>query len=76
MRSRLDLKLSPYVFVAPFFLLFAVFGAFPLIAIVVLHRGPADISLLAAAGPAVGALAAIPFGPWVEFSRKRRMMAP
>ena len=31
MRSRLDLKLSPYVFVAPFFLLFAVFGAFPLI---------------------------------------------
>src|SRR5690348_1289653 len=31
MRSRLDLKLSPYVFVAPFFLLFAMFGAFPLI---------------------------------------------
>jgi len=31
MRSRLDLKLSPYVFVAPFFLLFAVFGVFPLL---------------------------------------------
>jgi cellobiose transport system permease protein len=28
---RLDVKLSPYVYVLPFFLLFAVFGAFPLI---------------------------------------------
>ncbi len=29
--GRLDLRLSPYLFVAPFFLLFAVFGAYPLI---------------------------------------------
>jgi cellobiose transport system permease protein len=29
--GRLDIKYSPYVFVAPFFLLFAVFGAYPLI---------------------------------------------
>jgi cellobiose transport system permease protein len=29
--GRLDLKLSPYLFVAPFFLLFAVFGAYPLV---------------------------------------------
>jgi cellobiose transport system permease protein len=28
--SRLDTKASPYLYVAPFFLLFAVFGAFPL----------------------------------------------
>jgi cellobiose transport system permease protein len=29
--GRLDLRLSPYLFVAPFFVLFAVFGAYPLI---------------------------------------------
>ncbi|WP_432836572.1 carbohydrate ABC transporter permease [Dactylosporangium sp. CA-092794] len=29
--GRLDLKVSPYLFVAPFFLLFAVFGAYPLV---------------------------------------------
>ncbi|WP_344612414.1 sugar ABC transporter permease [Dactylosporangium salmoneum] len=29
--GRLDLKFSPYLFVAPFFLLFAVFGAYPLV---------------------------------------------
>jgi cellobiose transport system permease protein len=28
---RLDVRLSPYVFVAPFFLLFATFGVFPLV---------------------------------------------
>nr|MDT0660315.1 sugar ABC transporter permease [Micromonospora sp. DSM 115978] len=28
--SRLDVKLSPYLFIAPFFVLFAVFGAYPL----------------------------------------------
>jgi cellobiose transport system permease protein len=28
--SRLDTKVSPYLYVAPFFVLFAVFGAFPL----------------------------------------------
>ncbi|WP_428983107.1 carbohydrate ABC transporter permease [Phytohabitans maris] len=29
--SRLDTKFSPYLYVAPFFLLFAVFGAYPLV---------------------------------------------
>ena len=30
-RSRWDLKFSPYAFVAPFFVLFAAFGLYPLI---------------------------------------------
>jgi len=50
------------------------FGAFPLIAILVLHAGPAEVSVLAAAGLAVGALVAVPLGPWVEFRRKRPVM--
>ena len=50
------------------------FGAFPLIAILVLHAGPAGVSVLAAAGLAVGAAAAVPLGPWVEFRRKRPVM--
>jgi MFS family permease len=50
------------------------FGAFPLIAILVLHAGPAEVSALAAAGLAVGAVVAVPFGPWVEFRRKRPVM--
>jgi MFS family permease len=50
------------------------FGAFPLIAILVLHAGPAEVSVLAAAGLAVGAVVAIPLGPWVEFRRKRPVM--
>jgi cellobiose transport system permease protein len=29
--SRWDVKLSPYLYISPFFLLFAVFGAFPLV---------------------------------------------
>jgi MFS family permease len=50
------------------------FDAFPLIAILVLHAGPAAVSLLAAAGLAVGAAVALPLGPWVEFRRKRPVM--
>lgn len=48
--------------------------AFPLIAILVLHAGPAQVSALAAAGLAVGAVVAVPLGPWVEFRRKRPVM--
>jgi hypothetical protein len=48
------------------------FGAFPLIAILVLHAGPAEVSVLAATGLAVGALVAVPLGPWVEFRRNGR----
>jgi MFS family permease len=50
------------------------FDAFPLIAILVLHTGPAAVSLLAATGTAVTALVAVPLGPWVEFRRKRPVM--
>jgi MFS family permease len=50
------------------------FGAFPLIAVLVLHASPAEVSALSAVGPAVGALIALPLGPWVEFRRKRRVM--
>lgn len=50
------------------------FGAFPLIAVLVLHSGPAQVSALSAVGPAVGALLALPLAPWVEFRRKRPVM--
>ncbi|WP_058041210.1 MFS transporter [Streptomyces roseifaciens] len=50
------------------------FGAFPLIAVLVLDSGPAQVAALAAAGRAVGAVVALPLGPWVEFRRKRPVM--
>ena len=50
------------------------FDAFPLIAILVLHAGPAAVSALAATGLAIGAVVAVPLGPWVEFRRKRAVM--
>ncbi|MFH9227804.1 MFS transporter [Streptomyces lydicus] len=50
------------------------FGAFPMIAVLVLHSGPTQVAALAAAGRAVGALVAVPLGPWVEFRRKRPVM--
>ncbi|MFH8572494.1 MFS transporter [Streptomyces sp. NPDC017993] len=48
--------------------------AFPLIALLVLDAGPTEVSVLAAAGLAVGAAVAVPLGPWVEFRRKRPVM--
>ncbi|MER6328767.1 MFS transporter [Streptomyces sp. NPDC001034] len=50
------------------------FDAFALIAVLVLHAGAAQVSLLASAGVAVGAVAAVPLGPWIEFRRKRPVM--
>lgn len=50
------------------------FGAFPLIAVLVLHASSTQVSALSAVGPAVGALIAVPLAPWVEFRRKRRVM--
>ncbi|MFD6289752.1 MFS transporter [Streptomyces sp. NPDC060205] len=50
------------------------FGAFPLIAVLVLRSGPAQVAALAAVGRAVGAVMAVPLGPWVEFRRKRPVM--
>lgn len=45
-----------------------------MLAILVLHTGPAAVSALAAVGPAVGALVAVPLGPWVDHRRKRPVM--
>jgi MFS family permease len=50
------------------------FGAFAVLAVVVLHAGPAELSVLSAAGLVVGAAVAVPLGPWVEFRRKRPVM--
>ncbi|SPF04194.1 MFS transporter [Streptomyces sp. MA5143a] len=50
------------------------FDALPLIAVLVLDVGPAEVSALAATGLAVGAAVAVPLGPWVEFRRKRPVM--
>jgi predicted MFS family arabinose efflux permease len=50
------------------------FDAFPLTAILALHAGPTEVSVLAAAGLAVGSAVAVPLGPWVEFRRKRPVM--
>jgi MFS family permease len=49
-------------------------GAFPLIAIRVLHASAAEVSALPAAGMAAGAVLAVPLGPWVENRRKRPVM--
>jgi MFS family permease len=40
----------------------------------VLHCGPTQVAALSAAGRAVGAVVAVPLGPWVEFHRKRPVM--
>ncbi|MFC7643359.1 MFS transporter [Streptosporangium lutulentum] len=50
------------------------FGAFPLIAVQVLHSSAFAVSLLEAAGLAVAAIIAFPLGPWVERQPKRPVM--
>lgn len=50
------------------------FGAFPLIAVQVLHAPAFAVSLLEAAGLAVAAIVALPLGPWVERRPKRPVM--
>ncbi|GAA1890157.1 MFS transporter [Actinomadura bangladeshensis] len=50
------------------------FGAFPLIAVQVLHAPAFAVSLLEAAGLAVAAIVALPLGPWVEHRAKRPVM--
>ncbi len=50
------------------------FGAFPLIAVHVLHSSAFAVSLLGAAGLAVAAVIAVPLGPWVEHRAKRPVM--
>jgi MFS family permease len=53
---------------------FIAFDAFPLIAILVLHASPAQVSMLAAMGLAVGAVVAVPIAPLLEQRRKRPAM--
>ncbi|CAM3178633.1 MFS transporter [Prescottella defluvii] len=50
------------------------FGAFPLIAVLVLDVGAVGVSALAAVGLLVGAVLALPLGPWVEARRKKPVM--
>jgi MFS family permease len=50
------------------------FDAFSLVAVLALHAGSTEVSVLAAAGLAVGAVVAVPLGPWMEFRRKRPVM--
>ncbi|RVW07235.1 MFS transporter [Prescottella agglutinans] len=50
------------------------FGAFPLIAVQVLHSSAFAVSLLEAAGLTVAAIVAVPLGPWVEHRAKRPVM--
>lgn len=50
------------------------FNAFSLILIRILHAGAAQVAALSASGAAVGALIALPLGPWVEHRRKRPVM--
>lgn len=50
------------------------FGAFSVVAIEVLHAGSAEVAALSSAGLAIGAVVAIPLGPWMEFRAKRPVM--
>lgn len=50
------------------------FGAFPLIAVRVLHSSAFAVSALDAAGLAVAAIVAFPLGPWIERRAKRPVM--
>ncbi|GAA4386139.1 MFS transporter [Tsukamurella soli] len=50
------------------------FGAFSVVAIVALHAGAAQVAALSSAGLMIGALLAVPLGPWVEFRAKRPVM--
>ncbi len=50
------------------------FGAFSVVAITVLNAGSAEVAALSASGLAIGALLAIPLGPWMEFRAKRPVM--
>jgi len=50
------------------------FGAFAYIAIRVLGASTSQVSVLSAAGLAVGAIVAVPLGPWVEYRPKRPVM--
>jgi MFS family permease len=50
------------------------FGAFSVVAITVLNANSAEVAALSSAGLAIGALLAIPLGPWMEYRAKRPVM--
>jgi MFS family permease len=50
------------------------FGAFSVVAITVLNASPAEVAALSSSGLAIGALLAVPLGPWMEFRAKRPVM--
>ncbi|QWF81617.1 MFS transporter [Amycolatopsis sp. CA-230715] len=50
------------------------FGAFSVVAIEALHASSAEVAALSASGLALGALLAVPLGPWMEFRAKRPVM--
>ncbi|MDF0532303.1 MFS transporter [Tsukamurella sp. 8F] len=50
------------------------FGAFSIVAVLALDAGTAEVAALSSAGLALGAVVAIPLGPWVEFHAKRSVM--
>ena len=50
------------------------FGAFSVVAITVLNAGSAEVAALSASGLVLGALLAVPLGPWMEFRAKRPVM--
>ncbi|MEV6334326.1 MFS transporter [Nocardia vinacea] len=50
------------------------FGAFSVVAITILNASSAEVAALSASGLAIGALLAVPLGPWMEFRAKRPVM--
>jgi MFS family permease len=50
------------------------FGAFSVVAVAVLHAGSAEVAALSSAGLAIGAVLAVPLGPWMEYRAKRPVM--
>ncbi|NKQ55358.1 MFS transporter [Amycolatopsis sp. K13G38] len=50
------------------------FGALSIVAIEVCGAGSAEVAALSSAGLAMGALLAVPLGPWMEFRAKRPVM--
>ncbi|WP_433681566.1 MFS transporter [Nocardia sp. CA-119907] len=50
------------------------FGAFSVVAITVLNASSAEVAVLSSSGLVLGALLAVPLGPWMEFRAKRPVM--